>query len=212
LSRARAAHTTTPTRSAPNWKSASSSGCASPWTSRASTPAPPPSPAILAESHTSPKCLRCPLFGGSCAAAASWPHSRTTGPTPHGNASKPNCPTSSGRPMSPTGTWPTAPTWEILNLLDDHSRLALASHSRTAATGYASVSTGQHLRGRGHRPRRRKVDQPPLVRPNGRQHSRSHEREDKRDGNRSPPSTGRCSRTLPSSASAVRPQACSARN
>ena len=40
---------------------------------------------------------------------------------------KPSCPTRCGRPTSPPGSWPRGEVVEILNLIDDHSRLFLGS-------------------------------------------------------------------------------------
>lgn len=101
-SRGRGVHTTVPRRSRPTGKNASS-GCARPSTSKASTPVPPPSPATLPATQRPQKCLRCRRSGASSNGADSSHPNRTSGPARRGNASKPNSPTSYGKPMSPTG-------------------------------------------------------------------------------------------------------------
>jgi transposase InsO family protein len=95
----------------------------------------PPSPPIWTEIHTSPKPLRYPRSGGSCHGAASWPRSPRNGPARHGNASA---------PQQPNELWQADVThWrladhtevDILDIIDDHSRLAVASTARPTMTG-----------------------------------------------------------------------------
>ena len=47
----------------------------------------------------------------------------------------PNCPTNAGKPTSPTGTSLDGGGVEILNIIDDHSRLAIASLARRTISG-----------------------------------------------------------------------------
>jgi transposase-like protein len=57
------------------------------------------------------RCRRSRRSGGSCPAAGSWSGSRRNGPGHHGRGSAPTSPTNAGRPISPTGGWPTAGRW-----------------------------------------------------------------------------------------------------
>ena len=95
----------------------------------------PPSPNISPVTPQSPKCLLWPPSGVCCPGAASWSHNHTNAPGQPGNGFAPTNPTNSGRPTSPTGISPMAPGAEILNLLDDHLRLAIASYARPTIAG-----------------------------------------------------------------------------
>ena len=77
-----------------------------------------------------PRVARCPRSRPSTGCSwpvASSPPNPTSDPRAPGSASWPSSPTSAGRPTSPTSKWPTAWSIEVLNIIDDHSRLCVAS-------------------------------------------------------------------------------------
>jgi transposase InsO family protein len=103
------------------------------------TRARPPSPNTSPATPPSSTSLRCPRSGASCRGAAWWFPSPTNGPARRGNASElPN-----QRWQADVTHWRLADHTEveILDLIDDHSRLALASHARAVTTGPDVVDT-----------------------------------------------------------------------
>ena len=71
------------------------------------TPARRRSPGIFVSARRGRRRWR--RSGGCCPGAGSWSRNRTNGPGRAGTGSPPSCPTSCGRPTSPTGSSPTAP-------------------------------------------------------------------------------------------------------
>jgi hypothetical protein len=74
-------------------------------------------------------------------AAACHPRNRRNGRDHPGERFAPISPTNVGRPISPIGSSPMVPRFAILNILDDHSRLCLASQARRSTTS-GDVSPG----------------------------------------------------------------------
>jgi transposase InsO family protein len=98
-----------------------------------------PSPNTSPATPPSSTSLRCPRSGASCRGAAWWFPSPTNGPARRGNASElPN-----QRWQADVTHWRLADHTEveIFDLIDDHSRLALASHARAVTTGPDVVYT-----------------------------------------------------------------------
>ena len=112
-----------------------SCGCARRSTSAGSTPAPTPSPTHLAANPAISKVPAVSTIWRILHRRGFVTPNRRNGHADLGNASKPSYPTSAGKPTLPTGTWPTGASVEILHIIDDHSRLAIASRARRTITG-----------------------------------------------------------------------------
>ena len=134
-----------------------SSRCARTSTAPATRPAPPPSPLTCNNATAPTRCRRCRRSGGSCPPADSSPHNRTNARNAASTASPPN---------SPNERWQLDITHyrladgtdvEILNIIDDHSRLCVASTARRVFTaGDVDTVFGKVLhRGNGRTPCRR---------------------------------------------------------
>ena len=91
----------------------------------ASTPGPRPSTSTWVERRR--RCRRCRRSGGCSRPEASSLRSRTNGPRARCSVSSPISPTSAGRPTSPMWRSSDGDVFEVLNIIDDHSRLCVAS-------------------------------------------------------------------------------------
>ena len=105
-----------------------SSRCARSSPTSASTPAPLTIQSHLARRHDDVPSVIDDLAGPQGPRASS-PPSPTSDPRAPTSASKPTCPTSAGRPTSPTSSAADGSVLEVLNIIDDHSRLCVASRA-----------------------------------------------------------------------------------
>ena len=96
------------------------------------TPASTPAPQTIHYHLRAPARRRCRRYrrsGGSSRPGLRHPPAPQTAEELLASASKPTCPTSAGKPTSPTWTLADGTDVEILNIIDDHSRLCVASRA-----------------------------------------------------------------------------------